>query len=88
MFAKCEDDLYCYDLWVSPDGLPYVEGIKTRAQFFFSVTGVPECTSVEKRRTLRFRVMNLSTQSKLLSYGHKPVFVILNEATYKQAIKG
>ena len=31
MFGKIEDELYCYDIWVSPDGLPYVKGLKTRA---------------------------------------------------------
>jgi hypothetical protein len=60
MFSKCEDELFQYDLWISPDGLPYVEGNKTRAQFLFSITGFPEQSSVEKRRTLRFRVMNMS----------------------------
>ena len=41
LFASSEDELYCYDLWVCPDSLPYVEGIKQRAQFHFSLTGLP-----------------------------------------------
>ena len=31
MFSKIEDEVYCYDIWISPDGLPYVKGLKTRA---------------------------------------------------------
>jgi hypothetical protein len=42
LFAPTEDDLYCYDLWVCPDARPYVETIKTRAQFYFSVSGMPQ----------------------------------------------
>ena len=31
LFAPTEDELYCYDLWVCPDSLPYIEGSKQRA---------------------------------------------------------
>ena len=41
LFAPTEDELYCYDLWICPDSMPYVEGIKQKAQFYFGVTGLP-----------------------------------------------
>lgn len=82
MFPKIDDDLFCYDLWISADGVPYVTH-KTRAQFLFAVSGLPNSSSPEKLRTLRFRVMNMSAQSKLIgTYGHKPVAVILDEAAF------
>jgi len=31
LFSPTEDELYCFDLWVCPDSLPYVEGAKQRA---------------------------------------------------------
>ena len=88
MFTLSEDDLFCFDIWICPDSLPYVEGIKTRAQFFFSVTGMPAQSSVEVRRTLRFRVRNMSTQGKLLSFGHKPVALRLDKKSYGDMIAG
>ena len=60
LFSPTEDDLFCFDLWVCPDSLPYVEGSKQRAQFYFDVTGLPAQSSMETRRTLRFRVVNQS----------------------------
>ena len=42
LFAPTEDELYCYDLWVCPDSLPYIEGSKQRAQFYFDLTGLPQ----------------------------------------------
>ena len=57
--------------------MPYIEGAKSRAQFYFGLTGVPAQSSMETRRTLRIRIKNQSQQAKLLSYGHKPVFLIL-----------
>ena len=41
LFAPTEDDLFCFDLYVCPDSLPYTEGVKQRAQFYFAVTGLP-----------------------------------------------
>ena len=31
LFAPTQDELYCYDLWLCPDSLPYVAGQKQRA---------------------------------------------------------
>ena len=42
LFAPTEDELYCYDIKVCPDSLPYVMGSKQRAQFYFSVSGMPD----------------------------------------------
>lgn len=42
LFAPTEDDLFCFDLWVCPDSMPYVENVKQRAQFYFDVTGMPK----------------------------------------------
>ena len=77
LFGPSEDELHCYDLFICPDSLPYVEGVKQRAQFYFSVTGVPAQRSMDQPRTLRFRVINESNQGRLLSYGHKPVYLIV-----------
>ena len=60
MFGASEDELYCYDLFICPDSLPYVEGVKQRAQFYFSLSGLPAPSSHDKARTLRFRVINES----------------------------
>ena len=68
--------------------MPYVETVKNRAQFFFSVTGLPEVSSPEKRRVLRFRIRNLTIQGKVLSYGHKPIAVELNSKRYNEVVKG
>jgi len=60
IFQPVEDDVYGFDIWLCHDGMPYTETCKNRAQFFFSVTGLPEVTSPEKRRVLRFRVRNMT----------------------------
>ena len=88
LFSPTEDELFCFDLWVCPDSLPYVEGSKQRAQFYFDVTGLPPQSSIETRRTLRFRVLNQSNQAKLLSYGHKPVFLVLSNQEFLQLQRG
>ena len=41
--------------------------------FFFSVSGVP--AEEAKNRHLRFNFNKLSNQSKLLSFGHRPIAV-------------
>ena len=28
LFQPTEDELYCYDIWLCPDSLPYVQGSK------------------------------------------------------------
>ena len=43
---------------------------------------MPDQSRLETRRTLRFRVINQSNQAKLLSYGHKPVYLILSEEEF------
>ena len=53
--------------------------------FHFSVTGFPQASSEEKRRVLRFRLRNTSNQAKLLSYGHKPFYTVLEAAAYRNA---
>ena len=60
LFAPTDDELYCFDLWVCPDSMPYIEGVKQKAQFYFGLTGMPAQSSMETRRTLRFRVVNES----------------------------
>ena len=85
VFAPIADDVYSFDIWLSPDALPYVEGSKQRAMFHFSVTGFPQASSEEKRRVLRFKLRNTSNQAKLLSYGHKPFFTVLDAAAYRNS---
>lgn len=82
-----EDDVYAFDIWLCHDAMPYVETVKSRAQFFFSVSNLPDAVPL-KRRILRFRVRNMSTQSKLLGYGHKPVVVELANKDYQDCVKG
>ena len=41
LFAPTDDELYCFDLWVCPDSMPYLEGVKQRAQFYFGLTANP-----------------------------------------------
>jgi hypothetical protein len=68
--------------------MPYKEDNKSRAQFLFSVSGLPEVSSPEKRRVIRFRVRNMSVQGRLLGYGHKPVAVELTNKKYNEVTKG
>jgi hypothetical protein len=44
---------------------------------------MPPQSKMETRRTLRFRVMNQSTQSKLIGYGHKPVVLELSNKEFQ-----
>ena len=50
--------------------------------FFFSVTGVPANSNV------RFQFPKLSNQGKLLSYGHKPVYLKVSDEVYKELVNG
>ena len=88
LFAPTENEQYCFDIKVCPDSLPYYKGSKQRAMFYFSVTGMPDQSKVETWRTLRFRVINQSNQGKLLSYGHKPFYLILSSDEFQELQKG
>ena len=48
--------------------------------FFFSVSGVPKDKS--KDRYLKFNFNKLSNQSKLLSFGHKPIALEVSHQEY------
>ena len=50
--------------------------------FFFSVTGVPENSNI------RFQFPKLSNQHKLMSYGHKPVYLKVSNEDYQDLISG
>ena len=39
-------------------------------------------------RTLRFRVINMSNQSRLLSYGHKPVYLVVSHKEFLAIQRG
>ena len=43
---------------------------------------------METRRTLRFRVVNESNQARLLSYGHKPVYLIVTNQEFLAIQRG
>lgn len=67
--------------------MPYTEGVKQRAQFYFSLSGLPAAEDDEPR-SLRFRVINQSNQARLLSYGHKPVYLVLSQVEFIALKKG
>ena len=85
-------------MWISPDSWPYMTDTSTgKAGFFFAVSGFPEASKsyndqfkceVFNPRTLRFHFKNMSNQIKLLSYGHMPVYLEVDNATYLKLIKG
>ena len=78
------DDVFGFNIWLSPDGKPYIESAKQRAYFHFSITGLPPATAPERRRVLRFRLKNTSNQARLLSYGHRPFACVLSPAQYRE----
>ena len=68
-----------------------------KAGFFFAVSGFSEAKKVWDDqykcevfppRTLVFHFKNMSNQMKLLSYGHMPVYLEVDNATYLKLIKG
>ena len=75
------EDYFCYDIWICPDGWPYLPEMNLgRAGFFFSVTNLPEARKqfdnefgceVEVPRNLRIHVRNFSNQTKMIGFGHK-----------------
>lgn len=76
---------YSFNMWATPDAWPYMTDTNTgRAGFFFAVSGFSEATKKYDEqfgcdifipRTMRFHFKNLSAQNKLLSYGHMPVYL-------------
>ena len=93
-----DEDYFCFDMWISPGAWPYMTDTNTgKAGFFFAVSGFSEAKKswddhyqcdVFKPRTLRFHFKNMSNQIKLLSYGHMPVYLECDNATYLKLIKG
>lgn len=89
---------YSYNMWASPDAWPYMTETNTgRAGFFFAVSGFSPAEQkfdnqfncdVFTPRTLRFHFKNLSNQIKLLSYGHMPVYLEVDNQTYLKLMKG
>ena len=73
---------------VCPDGYPYMrfeDDDGREPGFFFSVTGL---NKKENMSSLRFRFPLLSNQTKLLSFGHKPVVLKVSSSEYEDLIKG
>jgi hypothetical protein len=66
--VKNPSSSYTYDLWVSSDAAPYIEGDFYRTWFYFSVTGIPQ------GETATFNFRNLNNQVQLLT--HKITFYI------------
>lgn len=50
--------------------------------FFFAVSGVP------KKSNLRFHFPKLSMQHKLMSFGHKPVYLKVSKEEYQDLVSG
>lgn len=70
---------YNFEAVICPDGYPYMKFENDDGRepgFFFSVTGV------EPNSNLRFHFPKLSNQGKLLSYGHKPVYLKVSDIEY------
>jgi hypothetical protein len=68
-----------------------------KAGFFFAVSGFSEVKKtwdeeykceVFTPRTLVFHFKNMSNQQRLLVYGHMPVYLEVDNATYLKLIKG
>lgn len=92
--AKC----YEYEVRVAPDGYPYMiweydDG--REPGFFFSVSGIPalkrrkdeESIGNEERR-LRFHFTHLTHQTKQMSFGHRPVYIVVSHEKYLNLMKG
>lgn len=57
--------------------------------FFFSVTGIPkQQENSQKDKNLRFHFTNMSNQAKLLSFGHKPVYLEVSDQEYQDLMSG
>eukprot|EP00347_Sterkiella_histriomuscorum_P005760 403355373 len=68
---KFNGQLLKYDLFICDDAFDVIQAPTYRCWFHFYVTGVPRDTLVI------FTIKNMMNQSKLFSYGMKPVFKIL-----------
>ena len=84
-------------MWVGPDGWPYqTEGNTVGAGFFFALSGFSDIEkqyndpfkSDLKIKIVRFHFKNFNSQEKLLSYGHMPVYLEVDDLTYKKLIGG
>ena len=85
--------MFSYECWVTPDSWPYLSETNSgRAGFFFAVKGVPEATKkfdqalggeIEVPRILNFKLKNMSMQSKLLGYGHSPVYLEISNKEFQ-----
>ena len=98
MPPKEGDEAQTFQMYNSPDSWPYMSQTNSgRTGFFFSVTGVAEQkTKIDAEfggevlipRTLKFHIKNMSNQAKLLSYGHTPVYLEVNNQDYIKLTKG
>ena len=88
---------YRFNMWVSPDAWPYkTEGNSVGAGFFFAISGFHDLEKQHKdpfrsdisSKIVRFHFKNLNNQEKLLSYGHMPVYLEVDDLTYKKLISG
>jgi hypothetical protein len=70
---------YNFEAHICPDGFPFMtfEDDGREPGFFFSVENVP------RDANLRFHFPKLSCQEKLLSYGHKPVYLKVSKERYE-----
>lgn len=74
-----EKKYYNFEAVVCPDGHPYMvfeDDDGREPGFFFSVSGVPQNCN------LRFHFPKLSMQHKLMSFGHKPVYLKVSDEEY------
>lgn len=54
---------------------------------FFSVTGIPQFNKNEvKSRNIRFHFPMLSYQKKQMSFGHRPIYVVVSNKDYLKLI--
>jgi hypothetical protein len=94
-----DDIYYCFNMWSSPDGWPYLtdEFATQGASFFFSVTGFQKPLKrfdmryncdVYVPQTLRIHFKNIINHSKLLTDGYMPVYLEVDNLTYNKLITG
>jgi cytosolic carboxypeptidase protein 5 len=80
-FEKARGQPKKFDIWISPDGLPYLSsGMKT--WFYFYVKGALPSESI------KFTIKNMNKQAKLYNMGLRPVFRVIPKGRNWQRIPG
>ena len=60
---------YSYEIWISPDAAPYINGDLYKTWFYFSVTGIPQGETA----TFTFKNLNNQVSGEISFYHHLSV---------------